>query len=189
LPAPETGWIRTQSCGVAFLGAGLDLLGFGLGLGELGFGLGLGELGFGLGVVEELGVGVVVADVDDEALDEDDDVVAEVDAAGLEDELLLSDLREVADGLDDVSRDAEVLASAAARSWSAALVVADERTVLFGMSGHAAELITDWLLASAACNSENMLQPMNAKPVSAPSAAGLRIRALTCGSSCAFWLR
>jgi hypothetical protein len=159
-------------------------------LGELGFGLGLGELGFGLGVGVKVGVGVVVAGVDDEALDEDEDVdvVAEVDAAGLDDELLLSDLRDVADGLADVSRDAEVLASAAARSWSAALVVAAERTVLFGMSGHAA-LITDWLLASAACNSANMLQPMNAKPVSAPSAAGLRIRALTCGSSCAFWLR
>jgi len=56
------------------------------------------------------------------------------------------------------------------------------------MSGHA-ELITDWLLASAACNSANMLQPMNAKPDSAPSAAGLRIRALTCESSCAIWLR
>jgi hypothetical protein len=126
-PAPESGWIRTHSCGVAFLGLGLGELGFGLG--ELGFGL--GELGFGLGVVE-LGLGVVVGGVDDEALDEDEDAVAEVDTAGLIEGLPLSDLR------DDLNSDAEELASAAAGSWSAALVVAAESTVLFGMSGHAA---------------------------------------------------
>ena len=132
-PAPESGWIRTHSCGFVVLGAGLD---------ELGFGLGLGELGFGLGVVVELGLGVVVAGDDDDEPDEDDEA-AEVDVLGLDDGLSLSDLREDADELADLSKDAEELSSAAAGAWSAALVLADDSTVLLGMSGHVAELMTD----------------------------------------------
>jgi len=191
-PAPESGWIRTHSCGVAFLGFGLEL---GFGEEELGFGLGLEELGVGLGVVVELGLGVVVAGVDDAAPDEDvdaevvglDDGLSLVDVAGeLADFVDFADLAVVDD--DGFNGDAEELASAAARSCLAALLAAAESTVLLGMSGHA-ELMTDWLLASAACSSANMLQPMNAKPVSAPSAAGLRISALTCESSCTVWLR
>ena len=162
-PAPERGWIRTHSCGVAFLCFGLEL---GVGFGELGFGL--GELGFGLGVVVELGVGVV----DDEVLDGDEDVAAEVeDVEGLDEGLLLSDLRadadvlgetdllvllladllgvadeladllDVADELAELNGDAEELASAAAGSCLAASVLAAESTVLFGMSGHAELMI------------------------------------------------
>jgi hypothetical protein len=187
-PAPERGWIRTHSCGVTFLGFGLGELGFGLG--ELELGLGFGELGFGLGVVVELGVGVVVAGVDDVLEeDEDEDVEADVDVPGLDERLLLSDLRDDADVLADLNRDADEVASAAADSWLAALVVAADNCVLAGISGHDAELMIDLLLASAACSSANMLQPMNAKPDSAPSAAGLTISALTCESSCAVWLR
>ena len=128
-PAPESGWTRTHSCGFVVLGAGLDELG-------------LGELGFGLGVVVELGLGVVVAGDDDDEPDEDDEA-AEVDVLGLDDGLSLSDLREDADELADLSKDAEELSSAAAGAWSAALVLADDSTVLLGMSGHVAELMTD----------------------------------------------
>ena len=192
-PAPESGWIRTHSCGVAFFfGFGLDELGFGVGelvLEELGVGL-------GLGVVVVLGLGVVVAGVEDAAPDEDEDAVPEVDVVGLDEGLSLvdvagelADLADFADDVVDLSGDAEELASAAARSCWAALLVAAESTVLLGMSGHAAELMLDLLLASAACSSANMLQPMNAKPVSAPTAAGLRISALTWESSCTVWLR
>ena len=189
-PALEKGWIRTHSCGVAFLGLGL-------GLDELGFGVGeldLEELGVGLGVVDVLGLGVVVAGVDDSVPDEDEDVAAEADVVGLDEGLSLvdvagelADLVDFADELADVIGDADELASVAARSCLAALLaallVASESTVLLGMSGHA-EVMIDLLLASAACSSANMLQPMNAKPVSAPNAAGLRISALTCESSC-----
>jgi hypothetical protein len=190
-PALESGWIRTHSCGVAFfLGFGLDELGFGVGeldLEELGVGL-------GLGVVVALGLGVV-AGVDDAAPDEDEDAVPEADAVGLDEGLSLVDVAgELADLVDfadepDLSGDAEELASAAVLSCWAALLVAADSTVLLGMSGHAAELMFDLLLASATCSSANMLQPMNAKPVSAPIAAGLRISALTCESSCTVWLR
>jgi len=193
-PAPESGWIRTHSCGVAFF-LGFGFLGFGLD--ELGFGdgeLDLDVLGVGLGVVEVLGLGVVVAGVDDAAPDEDE--LAEAEVVGLDEGLSLVDVAgELADLVDfadepaDLSRDAEELASAAARSSLAALLAAAESTLLLGMSGHVAELMTDSLLASAACSSVNMLQPMNAKPVSAPIAAGLRISALTCESSCTVWLR
>ena len=135
---------------------------------------------------------------------EGEDVTFELDAVGLEEGLPvaelsddadvlavtdeLADLAGVADELADVNGEAEELASAAAGAWLAAVFVAPESTVLFGMSGHA-ELMIDCELASAACSSANMLQPMNAKPVSAPSAAGLSISALTCVPSCAFWLR
>jgi len=103
------------------LGFGLDELGFGLG--ELGFGL--GELGVGLGVVV-LGVGVAVA-----VLDEDEDVLAEFDVLGLDEGLLA-----------DLNGDTEELASVAADSCLAALVLAAESTVLLGMSGHA-DLMVD----------------------------------------------
>jgi hypothetical protein len=192
-PAPESGWIRTHSCGVTFLGFGF----LGFGLDELGFGEGeldLEVLGVGLGVVVVLGLGVVVAGVDDAAPDED--VEPEADVVGLDEGLSLVDVADELAGLvdfadepADLSFDAEELASAAERSCLAALLVAPESTVLLGMSGHAAELMIDLLLASAACSSANILQPMNAKPVSAPIAAGLRISALTCESSCTVWLR
>jgi hypothetical protein len=156
----------------------------------------LEELGDGLGVVVVLGLGVVVAGVDDAAPDEEDDVVAEPDGVGLVEGLSLAevadelaDLADCADEPAGLSGDAEELASVAARSCFAALLAAAESTVLLGMSGQAAELMIDLLLASAACSSANMLQPMNAKPVSAPIAAGLRISALTCKSSCTVWLR
>jgi hypothetical protein len=159
-PAPESGWTRTHSCGVTFLGFGLGELGFGLG--ELDVGLGFGVLGFGLGVVVELGVGVVVAVVDDEAPDEDEELAAGVEVVGLDEGLSLSDLRDdadvlgepdllvlpvadlagAADELADLNRSADELASAAAGSWLAAPVVAEDSSVLLGMSGHA-ELMTD----------------------------------------------
>ena len=119
-PAPERDSTRTQSCGVTFLGFGLDELGFGFG--ELGFGL--GELGLGLGDV--LGVGVVVA-----GFDEDEDVLAEFDVLGLDEGLLT-----------DLNGDTEEVASVAADSCLAAVVLAAESTVLLGMSGHA-DLIAD----------------------------------------------
>jgi len=102
------------------LGFGLDELGFGFG--ELGFGL--GELGLGLGDV--LGVGVVVA-----GFDEDEDVLAEFDVLGLDEGLLA-----------DLNGDTEEVASVAADSCLAAVVLAAESTVLLGMSGHA-DLIAD----------------------------------------------
>jgi hypothetical protein len=136
-PAPERGWIRTHSCGVTFLGFGLGELGFGLGELDVGLGFGVG-VAVELGVVVEVGVGVVVVEVDDEALDEDEEVAAEVDAVGLDEGLTLSDLRDDA----DLNRDADELASAA-RSWLAALVVAADSFVVFGMSGQDAELMID----------------------------------------------
>lgn len=154
-PAPERGWIRTHSCGVTFLGFGLGELGFGLGELDVGLGFGVG-VAVELGVVVELGVGLVVADVDDEALD-DEDVAADVDVVGLDEGLALPDvladaellvllvaaLAGVADERADLNSDADELASAAAASWLAALVVAADSFVLFGMSGHDAELMID----------------------------------------------
>lgn len=52
------------------------------------------------------------------------------------------------------------------------------RTALFGTVEHAVVMMAP-LLASTAKASLNVLKPMNMKPVSAPSAAGRRIRALT----------
>jgi hypothetical protein len=180
-PAPESDWTRTHSCGVTFLcffGLGVWL---GFGLGELDVGLGFGEgeleLGFGEGDPDELEWG-------------------EDDAAGLDEWLALADtvgegdllLLAVAVGeLADLNRDEE-LASAAVW-WLVASFVADDSVVLFGMIRHSVGFAVDWLLASAECNSANALQPMNANPTSAPTAAGLSINALTCESSCAFWLR
>jgi hypothetical protein len=159
---------------------GLGELGFGLGFGELGFGLGLEELGAGLGVVVvELGVGVVVAGVEVDVLEGDVDESLVPDADGLDEGLPLAGVKDEAAVLNS---DADEMASAAG-AWLAA-----DASVFAGVSGHVAEIVP-WLLASAACNSANMLQPTNAKPASAPAAAGLSISALTCESSCAFWLR
>jgi hypothetical protein len=147
--APFTDWTRTHSCGVADLGFGF--------FEELGFGLGVAEL-VGLADVVELGVGVVVSGVDDPAL-EGEDVPAEVDAVALDEGLslaellddadalaeaallVLADLAGVAEDLADLNADAEELASAAFGSWSAALFLAPESTVLVGMSGHAALML------------------------------------------------
>ena len=161
-PAPERGWIRTHSCGVTFLGFGLGELGFGLGELDVGLGFGVG-VAVELGVVVELGVGVVVAEVDDEALDEDEEVAGGEDVVGLDEGLTLSDLSDdadvladadllvlvvtdlavVADEFADLSGDTDELASAAAGPLLAASVVADASFVLFGMSGHDAELMID----------------------------------------------
>ena len=126
-------------------------------MGELGLGLGFGELGFGLGVPVEvpLGVGLFVAGVDDAAeFDED----AEVDVDGLDDGLPLAELRDaeafavadlladflgLADDLADLNGESDESANAVAERWLAALFVAPESTVLFGMSGQGAELMID----------------------------------------------
>lgn len=143
--APESGWIRTHSCGVTRLGFGLGELE--VGLGELGLGLGLAELEVWLGD------GLVVADVDDETLDGDDDAGDEPDVEGLEEGLLLAEVRDVTEALGepDVVDDAEVLAdrigdadelaSAAPGRLLADRFVAAESTVLFGISGHAALML------------------------------------------------
>lgn len=134
-PPPESDWIRTHSCGFAFLGFGLGELGFGLG--ELDEGLGFGVLGFGLGVVE-LGLGEAVAVVDDEPADDEDEEASGVDVLGLDEGLSLAgvlaeadllllpvaDFVGVADELAELNRDADELASVAAGSWLAASVLA-----------------------------------------------------------------
>jgi hypothetical protein len=151
----------------------------GFGVGELDVLLGVGE-GEPLGVLEGLGLGVAVAVAD-----------ADLDVLGLDEGLTLADVLgegdvlPLADELADLNRDAEDPVSAA-DSWFAARFVAEDNVVLFGISRHTADLLVDWLLASAVCNSTNRLHPMNAKPASAPTAAGLSISALTCESSCAF---
>ena len=70
--------------------------------------------------------------------------------------LPLSDGLGEADELADRSS-AEELASADAGSWLVALFVADDSTVFFGISRHSADLVLDRLLASAVCNSANVL--------------------------------
>lgn len=153
-PPPERGWIRTHSCGVTFLGFGLGELGFGLGELDVGLGDGVGVT-VELGEAVELGVGVVVAEVDDEVFDEEE-VAAGVDVVGLDEGLSLPDadvlgegdvlvllVAGVADELADLNRDADEMASAAAGPWLAALVVAADSFVFFGMSGHDAEMTVD----------------------------------------------
>ena len=148
-PALERGWTRTHSCGVTRLCFGL--------------GLGVDELGFGLGVLVavSLGVGLVDAGVDVAGTV---DVAGLVEVAGLDDAdelaegLLLAELRDdadalaepdmlaelvVADDLADLKDDADEMANAAPGWCLAALFVAPESTVLFGMSGQAAELMID----------------------------------------------
>ncbi len=130
------------------------VVGFGLGVLELAVGLGV-VVELGLGVVVELGLGVVVSGVADPELDGEAvsavldeglslaESLDEADVLGEAELLVLADLAAVADELADVNRDAEELASTAADSWPAALFAALESTVLVGMSGHAAELMTE----------------------------------------------
>jgi hypothetical protein len=122
-----------------------------VGLGELGFGLAVGveELGVGLGVELVLGLGLVVAEVDAEELEGDEDVAVALDEGlllpdvlGEADGLLLADVLGAADELADLSRD-EDLASAVAGSWLMTLFVADDSAVLFGVDPHSADLVVD----------------------------------------------
>jgi hypothetical protein len=198
-PTAESDWIRTQSWAVAFLGFGADELGVGLGEVELGFGDGVdeSELSEGDGLVVVAGDDVLAADEDGGAeldvlaldvlgLDDGLALDALTDAEELADDDELADLLGDRDGCADLSRDADELAKSAPGVPVAGFVTAAESTVLFGTSGHAADWMIEWLLASAAWSSLNVLQPIRTKPASAPSAAGLRSSALTCASSCAF---
>ena len=118
LPAPESGWTRTHSCGVTFFfffGLG-DLLGFGLGELELGLGVGEGELEVVLGV----GEGEVEVDAFGSGAPEDDVVALDeglllADVLGEGDVLPLADVLGVAEEFTDLNGDEE-LASAAAGS-------------------------------------------------------------------------
>jgi hypothetical protein len=143
LPAPESGWTRTHSCGVTtffffFFFFGFDVL-LGDGEGELDVLLGDGEgeldvlLGDGEGEVEveDFGSGVPEDDVA-VALDEG---LSLADALGDADPLLLDDVPGEADEFADLNGDDE-LASAAASWWLVAPFVADDSAVLFGMSPH-----------------------------------------------------
>jgi hypothetical protein len=174
---------------LCFVGLGV-WLGFGLGEVELGLGVGEGDLEVELGV----GEGEVVVDDFGSGVPEDDVAVALdeglplADVLGEADLLLLADVLGLADELADLNGEEE-LASAAPGPWLVASFVADDSAVLFGISPHTADFLVDWLLASAACSSANVLQPIKANPASAPTAAGLSINALTCESSSAFWLR
>jgi hypothetical protein len=168
-PALDNGWTRTHSCGVTCL----EGFGLGFGLGELGFGVGLGLVvaegddvpagdedgGVELDVLalEVLGVddGLAADDLLDDAdeLGEADllavpDVLDEADALAEVD--ALADLPDDRDGRADFIGDADELASAAADVLLLGPVTAAESTVLFGISGHAADLMIEWLLASAA---------------------------------------
>jgi hypothetical protein len=124
----------------------------GFGLGELGFGLavGLGELGVGLGVelVLVLGLGVVVAEVDAEEFEGDEDVAVELDEGllladvlGEADSLPLADVLGAAGELADLTRDADLASTAG--SLLVALFVADDSAVLFGVDPHSADLVVD----------------------------------------------
>jgi hypothetical protein len=150
LPAPESAWTRTHSCGVTFFfffGLG-DLLGFGLGELELGLGVGEGELEVVLGVGEgevEVEVEVDVEDFGSGA----DDVAGALDEGlllaevlGEGDGLLLADVLGVADASADLNGDEE-LASAAAVPLPVARFVADDSVVLFGMSPHSVDFLAD----------------------------------------------
>jgi hypothetical protein len=145
LPAPESGWTRTHSCGVTFVfffGLG-DLLGVGEGELELVLGVGDGELEVVLGVGEgegevEVEAGVPEGDVA-VALDEG---LLLADVLGEADVLLLADVLGEADEFADLNGDEE-LASAAAGSWLVASFVADDSAVLFGMSPHSVDFLVD----------------------------------------------
>jgi hypothetical protein len=140
LPALESGWTRTHSCGVTFF-FGLVEVGLGFGLGELEVALGVGEGEVDGEVVLGVGEGEVVVDDFGSGVPEDDVAVAldeglsVADVLGEADPLLLADVLGEADEFADLNGDEE-LASAAASSRLVALFVADDSAVLFGMSLH-----------------------------------------------------
>lgn len=148
----------------------LDELGVGVGLGELGFGLGVVlELSLGVGVVvsgeedtepvgdEDPGEELDAEELDDDGLDEGLSLADVRDAEVLGDadllvlllaELLgrageLADLLADGEELPDSIGDAEVLARAELGPLAGRFFVAAESTVLFGISGQAAELMID----------------------------------------------
>jgi hypothetical protein len=141
LPALESGWTRTHSCGVTFFFFGPVEEGLGFGLGELEVALGVGEGEVEADVVLGVGEGEVVVDDFGSGVPEDDVAVALdeglslADVLGEADPLLLADALGEADEFADLNGDEE-LASAAASSRLVALFVADDSAVLFGMSPH-----------------------------------------------------
>lgn len=181
----EKDWTRTHSCGVFVLGGDVvgEPLGVGDGLGdvvavELGLGLGLGlELAE---VLLDVGLGL------EEVPDGDGEDVLEADVLGLDEGLLPEESDAEADGdttgeagllfVAELPGDAEVLAGEL-------LFAADAvSTASFGTDEHAA-LTSGALAVVTATAAPNMPKPKNMNPVSAPSAAGLRISALTCRTS------
>jgi hypothetical protein len=180
------------------LGLGLlDLLGLGLGLEDLlGLGLevGLGDevLGDGLGVDESDGESAgdeLSGAVEVESLGAGD--VPESVGLGLSDELSDGDRLGACDadelleltGADSMG-EAEALPDTTLPACEALLIIAAVSSALAGSVEHAdaaAELVALATGALVAANASlAMPMPKNANPVSAPSAAGLRIRALTC---------
>jgi hypothetical protein len=188
--APEVGEL---------LGFGLlDLLGLGLGLDDLvglGLELGLGDevLGDGLGVDESDGESAgdeLSGAVEDESLGAGD--VPESVGLGLSDEVSdgdrlgdrdVDEVLEAPAGADSIG-EAEALPDATLPACDALLIIAAVSSALAGSVEHAdaaAELVALATGALVAANASlAMVMPKNANPVSAPSAAGLRIRALTC---------
>lgn len=184
------------------------VLGLGLGL-ELAeafsVDVGLG-LGLGLEAVPD-GDGDDVSEVD--ALGLDAGLLAgslvEADALGEEDWLVSAVLADLADLLGDAGVLAEELpeveelraADELEPAWvtdlsdvavllplaglDAVLAVDAVSTASFGRDAHAVLTIGAFVVTASA--SPNMLTPRKKNPVRAPSAAGLRIRALTCATS------
>jgi len=171
----ESDCTRTHSCGVFALGVGDGEVLVGLGLGFL-VDVGLG-LALAVGSLVGVGLGLLDAAVDEELPDGDGDALLRSDELALADGLGLFDELAPGDALADLV--ADLLGDAeAGRSTVAA--VSD---VLFGADEHAV-LMIGGLAASTAPAWLNVPKPINKKPVSAPSAAGLSTNAaLTCATS------
>jgi hypothetical protein len=179
------------------------VLGLGLGLElaeafsvDVGLGLGLEEVPDGDGddvsEVDALGLdaGLLAGSlVEADALGEEDWLVSAVladllgDAGVLAEELPEVEELRAADELEpawvtDLSDVAVLLPLA---GLDAVLAVDAVSTASFGRDAHAVLTIGAFVVTASA--SPNMLTPRKKNPVRAPSAAGLRIRALTCATS------
>ncbi len=159
---------RTHSCGVFFGGGVGDVLGVGVGVG-----VGLGELDDGDGLGElELELGLDDAGLADVLPDGDAAVELPLEVLGLADADLAGDVDVAGDV--DMLADADLLAGrfTVLAVSTAAFFGIDEQAVLAGLF----TVVVARALAA-------MPKPRNARLESTPSAAGLRISALTGATS------